>query len=313
MGGDQGGSIRIPAAACGIVGLKPTYGLVPYTGIIPVDLLLDHTGPMARTVTDVALLLEVVAGQDGELDPRQPRDLPAPAAYTSHLTGDISGLRIGLLKEGFHMLKADMDIMMFVKEAANRLSTLGANVEEVSVPMHIDGIRICDVICTEGGYRLLHGFHSDATGFVDTRLQDAIGRGFKTHANDLGTAGKLTMMLGALVHEDYHGVFHGKAVNLARKLCGEYNKVLDSYDVLVMPTIIKKIPKVPDKEELNFGTAFDFCQNTGPFNVSGHPALSINAGFSEGLPVGMMIVGRKFDEVTVLNVAYAYEKIRDAS
>ncbi|XP_078377394.1 urethanase-like [Oculina patagonica] len=313
MGGDQGGSIRIPAAACGIVGLKPTYGLVPYTGIVPVDLLLDHTGPMARTVKDVALLLEVVAGLDGDrdLDPRQPRDLSVPTSYISQLTGDISRVRIGVLREGFEMPGADTKIMAFVKEAAGRFSTRGASVEEVSVPMHFDGIRICDVMCMEGGYRLIHGFNSDARGFVDTSLQKAIGRGFETRANDVAAPGKVTLMLGAFVHENYHGAFHGKAVNLARKLCEEYDKVFESYDVLVLPTIIKKPPKAVEKDEMDFGTAFDFCQNTGPFNVTGHPALSINAGFSDGLPVGMMIVGRKFDEATVLNVAYAYERIRD--
>ncbi|XP_020628361.1 uncharacterized protein LOC110065551 isoform X2 [Orbicella faveolata] len=312
MGGDQGGSIRIPAAACGIVGLKPTYGLVPYMGIIPVDLLLDHTGPMARTVTDVALLLEVVAGLDGDLDPRQPRDLSTPVSYTSLLTGDISSLRIGVLREGFEMPEADMKIITFVKEAADRFSMLGATVEEVSVPMHFDGIRICDAICLEGGYRLLHGFNSDSRGFVDTSLQRAIGRGFDSRANDLASPGKLTLMLGMFVHENYHGAFHSKAINLARKLSQEYDKVFERYDAMVLPTIIQKTPKIPEDDEIDFGTAFDFCQNTGPFNVTGHPALSINAGFNDGLPVGMMIVGRKFDEATVLNVAYAYEKIRDA-
>ncbi|CAH3021058.1 unnamed protein product, partial [Porites evermanni] len=313
MGGDQGGSIRIPAAACGIVGLKPTYGLVPYTGIIPVHTCLDHTGPMARTMKDVALLLEVVAGSDGDLDPRQPRDLSTPAIYTSSLTGNISGLRIGLLKEGFNMSDADMKIMTMVKEAADRLSSLGATVGQVSVPIHFDGIRVCDALCMEGGYRLLSGSNSEAKGFVDTSLQAAIGRGFTTRGKDLGPVGKLTMILGALLHEDSHGVFHGKAINLARKLYEEYDKALKFYDVLIMPTIINQPPKVPDSGEVNFGNAFDFCENTGPFNVTGHPALTINAGFSDGLPVGMMIVGRKFDEATVLNVAFAYERLRDTS
>nr|XP_058941034.1 amidase-like [Pocillopora verrucosa] len=312
MGGDQGGSIRIPSAACGIVGLKPTYGLVPYTGMVPINLLLDHTGPMARTVSDVALLLEVIAGLDGDLDPRQPRDLGKPNSYINELNGDISTLRIGVLQEGFEMPGADTEIMSFVREAAGRFSTLGATVENVSVPMHFDGILICDAICSEGGYRLLSGYNSDARGFVDTSLQKAIGRGLQSHANDLSAAGKLTVMLGAYVHEKFRGVFHGKAINLSRKLCEEYDKALESYDVLVLPTIVTKPPKVQDRSQLNFGTAFDFCQNTGPFNVTGHPALSINAGFSDGLPVGMMIVGRKFDEATVLNVAYAYEKMRDS-
>ncbi|XP_022805647.1 uncharacterized protein LOC111342795 [Stylophora pistillata] len=322
MGGDQGGSIRIPSAACGIVGLKPTYGLVPYTGIVPVDLLLDHTGPMARTVSDVALLLEVVAGLDGDLDPRQPPDLGTPVSYITELKGDISTLRIGVLQEGFEIPGADSKIMSFLRESAGRFSTLGATVEEVSVPMHFDGNFLKAQQRQQQLHlfptliymiqKLLNGYNSDARGFVDTSLQKAIWRGLQSHANDLSAAGKLTLMLGAYVHEKFHGVFHGKAINLSRKLCEEYDKALESYDVLVLPTIVKKPPKVQNRSQMEFGTAFDFCQNTGPFNVTGHPALSINAGFSDGLPVGMMIVGRKFDEATVLNVAFAYEKMRDS-
>ena len=99
----------------------------------------------------------------------------------------------------------------------------------------------------------LSGFNSDARGFVDTSLQKAIGRGLESHANDLAAAGKLTLMLGAYVHETYHGAFHGKAINLARKLGEEYDKALESYDVLVLPTIITKPPKVQDKNEMDFG------------------------------------------------------------
>ncbi|KAJ7343095.1 hypothetical protein OS493_040559 [Desmophyllum pertusum] len=113
-GGDQGGSIRIPAAACGIVGLKPTYGLVPYTGIMPIEFTLDHTGPMARTVYDTALMLEAMAGYDDGLDPRQPRDLKVKE-YTALLTGKIENLKIGILKEGFGLESSEEDVDKMVE------------------------------------------------------------------------------------------------------------------------------------------------------------------------------------------------------
>ena len=120
MGGDQGGSIRIPSSYCGAVGHKPTYGLVPYTGVFPIELTLDHTGPIARTAADAALLLEVIAGPDG-LDPRQPPGLRTEA-YTKSLTGDAKGLRIGIVNEGFGWPNSEPDVEAMVREAAQRLS-----------------------------------------------------------------------------------------------------------------------------------------------------------------------------------------------
>ncbi|CAB4007577.1 Amidase [Paramuricea clavata] len=137
IGGDQGGSIRMPAAACGIVGLKPTFGLVPYTGIIGIEPTIDHTGPMAQTVYDTALLLEAIAGYDDGLDHRQPRDLKIPS-YTKELSGDIKGLRVGLLKEGFDP-SFETDVNDLVRKSAARLSEKDAVVEEVSIPWHLDG------------------------------------------------------------------------------------------------------------------------------------------------------------------------------
>ncbi|CAB4007576.1 Hypothetical predicted protein [Paramuricea clavata] len=136
IGGDQGGSIRMPAAACGIVGLKPTFGLVPYTGIIGIEPTIDHTGPMAQTVYDTALLLEAIAGYDDGLDHRQPRDLKIPS-YTKELSGDIKGLRVGLLKEGFDP-SFETDVNDLVRKSAARLSEKDAVVEEVSIPWHLD-------------------------------------------------------------------------------------------------------------------------------------------------------------------------------
>ena len=124
IGGDQGGSIRIPASWCGIYGLKPTYGLVPYTGVFPIELTLDHTGPMARTAADVALMLEAIAGPDG-LDPRQKAGLSGQA-YTQALTGDVSGLRLGIVQEGFGLAESEADVDEAVRQAAGSFESMGA-------------------------------------------------------------------------------------------------------------------------------------------------------------------------------------------
>ncbi|KAK2570048.1 Amidase [Acropora cervicornis] len=321
-----GGSIRIPSAACGIVGLKPTYGLVPYTGIMPIEYTLDHTGPMCQTVYEVALMLEVLAGYDDGLDPRQPRDLQVPE-YTKLLTGKIENMKIGILREGFGFKHSEPDVDRMVKEAAESLGTkCGAVVEEVSVPMHLDGNGIFAVIFQIGGDRMMlegAGFGSSTKMYHDTTLQEAASRGIKCHGNDMSKSCKLVRLIAKYLREDYNSVFYGKAQNLGRVLCKAYDEALQKYDVLTdapkestgfpqrKPFFGRSRAQKVGVESKYMDRAKGDSVNCSPFNVSGHRALTINAGFSEGLPVGMMIVGRKFEDASVLNVAYAYEEIRD--
>lgn len=314
IGGDQGGSIRIPACWCGIVGLKPTYGLVPYTGIFPIELTLDHTGPMARTVADTALLLEAIAGYDG-LDPRQ-YSVEVADSYTTALTGEANGLRVGIVKEGFGWQGlSESDVDEIVKAAAYRLEKVGAEVSEVSIPMHRDGIHIWKPIATEGATKLMIQGNSMGTnwkGHYTTSLLDVYARGWQTRANDLSETTKLVLLAGQYMQDEYHGRYYAKAQNLGRSLRSAYDRALREYDVLVMPTLPLKATKLPaaDASREEYVTlALEMIPNTAPFDVTGHPALSINAGISAGLPVGMMIVGRHWDEPTVLRVAHAFEQI----
>src|SRR6266446_6956291 len=150
IGGDQGGSIRIPAAYCGVYGMKPTHGLVPYTGVFPIENTLDHTGPMTANVADNALLLEVLAGPDG-LDPRQMN--VKTAQYTSALTGDARGLKIAVVKEGFGHLNSEGDVDALVRKGAALFRQLGAQVDEVSIPLHLAGLAIWTPIAVEGATR----------------------------------------------------------------------------------------------------------------------------------------------------------------
>ncbi|XP_078678540.1 urethanase-like isoform X1 [Branchiostoma floridae x Branchiostoma belcheri] len=318
IGGDQGGSIRLPAAWSGVVGLKPTHGLVPYTGCLPMDTTIDHVGPMARTVADTALMLEVLAGYDGGLDPRQPPNITVPE-YTSQLTGDLNGTRVGLLKEGFGQELSEADVDDMVRQAAHNLTSAGAIVEEVSVPIHYpDGTHIWNALAVQGVMQIMmkgDGVGVGWKGFYPTSMMSALARGYKSRGNDMSATLKLLALLGEYLNENYGNRYYAKAQNLSRTLTNAYNEALDKYDVLIMPTIPYKPLKLPD-EDVSIsevcGMALTQIYNTCPFNVTGHPGLSINAGFLQGLPVGMMIIGRHFDDATVLKVAHAFENIRDS-
>jgi amidase len=313
-GGDQGGSIRMPAGWCGIVGLKPTYGLVPYTGIFPIELTLDHHGPMARTVSDVALLLDVIAGED-KLDPRQ-CNIQVANSYTAALTGEVDNLRVGIVREGFGWTGlSEPDVDKIVHQAAYRLEKVGATVNEISIPMHRDGVHLWKVIATEGATVLMikgHGMGTNWKGHYTTSLLDAYARGWHTRANDLSETVKSVALLGQYMQNKYHGRYYAKAQNLARVLRNAYDCALEEYDILVMPTLPLKATKLPPKNlnRLEYvDRALEMLVNTCPFNITGHPAISVNAGMSEGLPVGIMFIGKFWHEQTVLQIAHAFEQI----
>ena len=314
IGGDQGGSIRIPAAWCGIYGLKPTHGLVPYTGAFPIETTLDHLGPMARSTADIALLLEVIAGEDG-FDPRQYR--VDPQAYTKALTGEVKGLRIGIVPEGFGLPNAEPDVDALVMQAAARFEALGAVVSTVSVPMHLDGVHIWNGISIEGATELMlkgNGFGTNWKGYYNVGLMDAFARGWRSRANDLSETAKLVLLTGEYMHRHYHGRFYAKAQNLALKLKAAYDAAFAQVDLLVMPTVPMKATPIPAPDasrEEYIARALEMVVNTSGFDVTGHPALSVPCGMSAGLPVGMMLIAKSFDECTLLRAAHALEHSYD--
>jgi len=313
LGGDQGGSIRIPSCWCGVYGLKPTYGLVPYTGIFPIELTLDHTGPIARTVADVALLLEAIAGPDG-LDPRQAY-APTSQAYTQALTGSVSGLRIGIVKEGFGWEGlSESDVDEAVTEAAHAFARLGAQVTTVSIPWHRDGIHIWNAIAVEGATMFMVAGNSMGTnwkGLYTTSLLDAYARGRLTRANDLSETVKMVVLLGQYMQDRYHGRYYAKAQNLARDLSSAYDAALREVDLLAMPTLPLKATLLPGpnaSREEYVARALEMIPNTCPFDVTGHPAMNVPCAVASGLPIGMMLIGRKGEEATILRAADVFEK-----
>ncbi|XP_067683834.1 amidase-like [Haliotis asinina] len=319
LGGDQGGSIRVPASWCGIVGLKPTFGLVPYTGAVSNETTLDHLGPMTKTVADCALLLEVLAGYDQGRDPRQYARTVVPE-YSKLIDAGISGKKIGVLKEGFDVC-TEPDVVEIVRREVDRLKEAGAEVEEVSLPIHLDGPIIWTPVRMQGAYKCLirgNGNGQFWKGYYPVSMQEAISRGLYTRPHDIARHVKRFCLTAEYLNRHYQNRFYAIGQNMTMALTKSYDQVLEHYDVLVMPTLPHKAPKLPKADDgkikqMHFSMKPEksIAANTVPFNSTGHPALSINAGFSEGLPVGMQIVGRHFDETTVLQVARSYEKIRD--
>ena len=179
IGGDQGGSVRMPASWCGIVGLKATHGLVPYTGAFPIELTLDHLGPMTRTVTDAAVMLTVLGGPDG-CDPRQ-AGAPSEVDYTAGLNDGVRGKRVGILREGFGFEGlSEPEVDEAVRRAAQRFTELGAEVVEVSVPEHLDAVHVWNVIATDGAtWQMLRGnaYGYDYRGQYSPELMEHYGRG----------------------------------------------------------------------------------------------------------------------------------------
>lgn len=310
LGGDQGGSIRMPSSYCGVYGMKATHGLVPYTGIMPIETTLDHTGPITATVEDNALLLEVLAGPDG-LDPRQYGG--AAQDYRAKLGEGAAGLRIAVVQEGFGHPQSLEKVDHLVRAAADRFKALGATVETVSLPMHRLGGAIWLPVAAEGAtmqMMLGNGFGFNWQGLYVTSMLDHHSN-WRSRADELSDTLKSTMLLGHYMVKHYRGHYYAKAQNLVRRLRAAYDEVLARYDLLLMPTLPMTATKLPEENapipEI-LARAFEMLPNTSPFDCSHHPAMSIPCGLADGLPVGMMLIGKHYDETTIYRAAAAFER-----
>ena len=311
VGCDEGGSIRVPSAFCGIVGLKPSWGLVPFTGIFPIEMTIDHVGPMAHTVHDCALMLETLAGPDG-LDPRQHAALRSQP-YTTLMKAGGKGLRIGILKEGFGLPDGEKDVDALVMDAAHRLEHAGATVSMVSVKEHTTLAMDCLNLVSAA---------------MSPMARDSMGLGWKgRHPMDMAEfyvkhkreraalfppEVKLWLVMERVLERSSNGLYYGRAQEAALAVRAAYDQALQQVDVLVMPTVAARPPKLPpanvsfaESMKLSDGAAL----NTPQFDLTGHPALSVPCGKLDGLPIGMMMVGRMGDEATVLRAGYAFEQL----
>jgi len=306
IGTDQAGSIRIPASFSGVVGLKPTYGLVPYTGVLGIEYTFDHVGPMARTVADCALLLEVLAGDDG-IDGRQ-RGMPSQP-YTRAIGKGVRGLKVALIREGFGRAESEAGVDKTVREAAKRLERQGAAVEEVSLPWHNHGSAIWLPIGVEGPFQNIvngHGHGCGWNGQYSLSFMKAF-EGWRDHIDELAPTAKVVLLSGEVLRRQ-GGRHYAKAQNLRRQLRAEYDAVLARYDALVMPTTPMTTEKIPPADASVtdvLAVSWSNMNNTCPFDISGHPAISVPCGNVDNKPVGFMVVGKHYDESTILQIADA--------
>ena len=288
-GSDTGGSIRIPAALCGIVGFKPTYGLVSRYGLTPLSWSLDHPGPMVRTVEDAALTLNVIAGHDLKDVASARVDIPD---YTTALSGDVRGLRIGVPKEYFEA-PLDPEVGRAVRDAIDLLGDMGAVVTEVSFPMFLDSNPISTaIIMAEAA-----AYHRDLLSTDGDKIYPPV---------------RLRLEAGLFISAaDYL-----RAQQARSMFDREARRLLEQVDLLAGPTEPVTAPKLlathVQAGEHTVGTISALTQYTRAYNITGFPAISVPCGFSEsGLPIALQLAGRPFDDVTVLKAAHAYEQATD--
>jgi amidase len=310
IGCDQGGSIRIPSSFCGIIGLKPTTGLIPYTGIFPIDNSIDHVGPMATSVEDIAVALEVMAGTDG-LDPRQPDEIPQKT-YQDALKDDISNMTIAVLDEGFAHEENEPEVNSIVKEAIDELEQMGANVEHVSIPEHLESHSIFWPIAGYGVYQTLtqEGTGSLYDGWYDTHLAKTFAKFRRSRSNEFSAEVKTVLIAWEYLQQQSQDYLYGKAQNLSLKLRKEYDTVLEEADAIAMPTSPITPPKIDDDlgrvERIH--RKLPISKNTCVFDITHHPAISIPCGTLDDLPIGLMLVGSRWEEEVLLQISYTFEQ-----
>ncbi len=278
LGSDTGGSIRGPAAACGIVGLKPTYGRVSRAGVVTLSWTLDHTGPMARSVEDCALMLQALAGYD----PADPASSREPVSdYTAGLAAGVRGLRIGIPRDYFFHGVAPEVVTAF-DAAIGTLRGLGAEVKDVVIPSIWSSSALMVIMLTEA-----YAYHA---------------RDLRERPELYGEVLREKMMAGALFTADEYV----QAQRLRARLVEEAHRVLEEVDLLATPTTPGTTPAFAAVHDPNFPFA---RSNMFPFNMTGLPALALPCGFApNGLPISLQLAGRPFEEATVLRAGHAYEQ-----
>jgi aspartyl-tRNA(Asn)/glutamyl-tRNA(Gln) amidotransferase subunit A len=305
LGTDTGGSIRQPAALCGIVGLKPTYGRVSRYGVIAYASSLDQVGPMARTVRDCALLLEGIAGHDTLDSTSVPQAVPA---YAARLDAGVKGLRIGLPREYF-VEGMGPEVAGAVRDAVRQLESLGAIVEDVSLPHTEYAIGAYYLIATAEASSNLARYDGTRYGVRADRNQGLLDMYRQTRGQGFGAEVKRRIMLGTYaLSAGYYDAFYLKAQKVRTLIRRDFDQVFARCQAIVTPTTpttaFRLGEKVTDPLEMYLSDIF-----TISVNLAGLPALSLPCGFDRsGLPIGLQIIGRPYDELTVLQTAHAYER-----
>lgn len=313
LGVDEGGSGRIPASWCGVSSIKATHGLVPTFGLTYMDHTLDFICPIAKKVEDVALTLEVIAGDDPK-DPQWVRGSIPVEEYTKALRKDVKGLKLGVVRESMDWEFSEKDVNASVLEAVKKLGALGASSKEVSLPLWKDAWAIWNGFVAHSASAMVE---SDLEGYwrgglCDVNWQEAFGKARRAGSDGFPPLLKVLMVLGKYLRREYCSTYFSKAQNLRFVMTQQVDRLFDEVDVLVTPTTPTKAFKLI-KEPLGLREmaprAPSMAQNTSPTNVTGHPSVTVPCGRGEnGLPIGLQFIGKRFSESQLLRAAYTFEQ-----
>jgi aspartyl-tRNA(Asn)/glutamyl-tRNA(Gln) amidotransferase subunit A len=307
LGSDTGGSIRQPAAYCGVVGMKPTYGRISRYGLIAFASSLDQIGPITRSVEDNAYLLEAIAGIDPMDSTSANVEVPN---FVQSLTGDIKGLKIGVPKE-YLGEGVQEEVKQSVLEALKKLESLGAVWEEVSLAHSKYALATYYLLSSSEASANLSRFDGVRYGYRTPDAQNLIELYKKTRAEGFGDEVKRRIMLGTFsLSSGYYDAYYKKAQKVRTLIKRDFEDVFEKYDVIVGPTTPTPAFKIGEKTSDPM-TMYANDILTIPVNLAGVPAISVPCGFSNGLPLGLQIIGKHFDESTIYRVAHAFEQNTD--
>ncbi|HEV8457629.1 MAG TPA: Asp-tRNA(Asn)/Glu-tRNA(Gln) amidotransferase subunit GatA [Methylomirabilota bacterium] len=307
LGTDTGGSIRQPAAFCGTVGLKPTYGRVSRYGLVAFASSLDQIGPLAKDVEDAAHMLRVIAGHD----PMDSTSVDAPVPdYAAELGTGVAGLKLGIPAEYF-IDGMDPEVEAAVRDAVKTLEKLGARAEPVSLPHTEYGLAAYYLIAPAECSSNLARYDGVKYGLRAPKARDIVDMYSKTRAQGFGREVKRRIMLGTYaLSAGYYDAYYGKAQRVRTLVRRDFQQAFERVDLIVAPTTPNVAFKMGEKEDplqMYLNDVF-----TIPVNLAGLPGLSMPAGFTRsGLPIGLQLIGRPFDETTVLRAAHAFERATD--
>ncbi|ADY55089.1 aspartyl/glutamyl-tRNA(Asn/Gln) amidotransferase subunit A [Syntrophobotulus glycolicus DSM 8271] len=305
LGSDTGGSIRQPASFCGVVGLKPTYGAVSRFGLVAFASSLDQIGPLTKTVRDNAHVLNVIAGHDPKDSTSVPYSKPD---YTGFMINSVQGLRIGVPKE-FFAQGLNPEVEQVIRKALSTYEKMGAEIGECSLPHMEYALPVYYIIATAEASSNLARYDGVKYGFR-AEAEDMIEMYKRTRAQGFGEEVKRRIMLGTYaLSSGYYDAYYLKAQKVRTLIRQDFAKIFEDFDVIISPTaptVAYKLGERSDPLAMYMGDVY-----TIPVNLAGLPSISVPAGFAGGLPVGLQIIGRHFDEGRLYQAAYAFEQSTD--